>query len=196
MKKLFLLTLSLFLFSNIIAQNKLSLELKDGTAMDGFGRIKNNETILFKKTEDAEKEFYNYTTVKKIILYADDSEQNYEYKIIEDFNGIRNIILLEILKIGKVNLYQNYGDGIVYHGPITPSGFGGSSYSKTKYYLSKSEDDIVTNLKNGNTYSKRFKKIAKTYFTSCPDLLEKINNKFFKRYEIHSVVEYFNEKCN
>lgn len=195
MKKILLLIISLLLFSNSIAQNKLSIELKDGTVLKGFGRIKVNESILFMKTEKAEKEIYDYKTVRRLNIYTDNSEQNYEYKIIDGTGGVSSIILLEIIRTGKVNLYQDFISGVSY-GPNMSGGYGFSNYSKTTYYISQKESNIVTKLRIGNTYSKRFKKIAKKFFNSCPDLLEKINSKFFKRYGIHSVVDYYNKKCN
>jgi hypothetical protein len=194
MKKTLLFTLLLLLFSNIYSQNKLSIELKDGTVLEGLGRIKVDETILFKKAEGAEKEIYNYKTVKKLVIYSDNSQQEYEYKVVEDSGGLGSIKLIEIIKTGKVTLYQDYASGVTY-GPNMSGGYGFSSYSKTTYYISKSGSDVVTNLRIGNTYSKRFKKIAKRYFNDCPDLLEKINSKFFKRYGINAVVEYYNKKC-
>lgn len=194
MKKTLLFTLLLLLFSNIYSQNKLSIELKDGTVLEGLGRIKVDETILFKKSEDAEKEIYNYKTVKKLIIYSDKLKQVYEYKVVQDSGGVGSIKLIEIIKTGKVTLYQDYASGVTYGSNMSGS-YGFTSYSKTTYYISKNGSDVVTNLRIGNTYSKRFKKIAKRYFSDCPDLLEKINSKFFKRYGIHAVVEYYNKSC-
>lgn len=207
MKNLVLTISFFFLFSATEAQNKISITLKDSTVINGFGRIKVDETILFKKTEDSKKEIYDYKTVKKLIIHSDESDQEYEYKIVA---GVGSIKLIEILKSGKVNLYQDYASGMLY-GPNMTGGYGSNitdgyvsnmtgdfgftSYSKTTYYISVNGSDAVTDLRIGNTYSKRFKEIAKKYFKDCPDLLEKINSKFFKRYGIHSVVEYYNEKC-
>ena len=70
-----------------------------------------------------------------------------------------------------------------------------NSGSKTTYFMSINSNDVAINLKIGNTYSKRFKKIAKKYFSDCPDLLSKIENKYFSRYDIRNVVEYYNNKC-
>ncbi|WP_445713527.1 hypothetical protein [Flavobacterium sp.] len=194
MKHIFLAISFFFLFSATQAQNKITITLKDSTVLNGFGRIKVDETILFKKTEDSEKEIYDYTTVKKLIIHSDESDQEYEYKIVEGSGGVGSVKLIEILKTGKINLYQDYASGMSY-GPNMTGGYGFTSYSKTTYYISENGSDTVTNLRIGNTYSKRFKKIAKKYFNDCPDLLEKINSKFFKRYGIHSVVKYYNEKC-
>jgi hypothetical protein len=70
---------------------------------------------------------------------------------------------LEIIKIGKLNLYQDYASGISYSPNMTGGGYGFTNYSKTTYYISERETDTVTNLRIGNTYSKRFKKIVQIY---------------------------------
>ncbi len=197
MKKAVLLNIFLFIFSNIVAQNKISLTLKDGSVINGIGRIKADEQILFRKSEDAEKEIYNYKNVKKMTMYidSDGSEQNYVYKIIEGSGGVGSVKLLEIIITGKINLYQDFSSGMTYVPNMSGSGYGFSNYSKTTYYISKTGSDTVTNLRIGNTYSNRFKKIAENYFKSCPELLEKINNKYFKRYGIGSVIKYYNQNC-
>ena len=130
-----------------------------------------------------------------------------------------NIILLELVVVGKVILYQNVMKGNVItgtdhndpiiskkfglvsrKGSIYPNkrGIGGllySDYEMTLFYISKKGEDFVTNMRFGNIYSKRFKKIAKNYFGNCPDLMDKIKSKYFKRSDIEAVVAYFNKSC-
>ncbi|RAJ27893.1 hypothetical protein LX77_00467 [Gelidibacter algens] len=67
----FLLAVFLFIISNSIAQNKMELTLHDGSVLKGFGRIKLDERILFRTLKDADKEFYDYTTVKKLTMSID-----------------------------------------------------------------------------------------------------------------------------
>ena len=108
------------------------------------------------------------------------------------------IKLLEVEKFGKVKLYKYTGtsrvnsfatDGI--------GGFGSMRYSTTKYYISKNNSIRVRDLRIGNTYSRRFRRIAKRYFSDCPDLMKKIESReYFDRYEIGSVVDYYNDNCN
>lgn len=198
MKKTLIFSFLLISFSSLIAQNKIELTLKDGSILNGFGRINIKDEILYRKTEDGDKVIYNYKTVKRLSIYADDSVHIYEYKVINGTGGSGSIKLLESILVGNINLYQDYSSKIRYY-DYSPDYLGGgynySMPSKTIYYITKNGNDKTTNLKIGNTYSKRFKKIAKEYFASCPDLLEKINNKYFKRYGIESIVKYYNENC-
>jgi hypothetical protein len=194
MKKVFLISIFLLFISNLIAQNKISLILKDGSTINGFGRIKTNDEILYKKTEDSEKQIFNYKTVRKLIVYTDDYEQNYEYRVNNDTGKVK---LLEIILVGKVNLFKHVQGS----GAYTPNSIGGgfdfTAGSYITYYISKNENNIsVTSLGIGNTYSKRFKTTANEFFNSCPDVLEKINNKYFNRYGVEAVVEYFIDNCD
>ncbi|MDH3323469.1 MAG: hypothetical protein OEM04_10795 [Flavobacteriaceae bacterium] len=198
MKNTILFTLFLLIFSDVIAQNTISLTLKDGSVINGIGRFSGIEKILLRKTENSEKEIYDYKTVKKMTMYfdSDGSEENYEYKVIEASGISGDIKLLEIILTGNVNLYRDVTIGTsTYMSNGFGGGFGVTGSSKTTYYISNTGSDIATDLRMGNTYSKRFKKIAIKYFKSCPDLLEKINNKYFKRNGIGSVVKYYNENC-
>ncbi len=190
MKNIILCSLSLFIFSNLIAQNKFSLTLKDGSVINGLVRISENK-IVFRKSLDSEEEFYDYKTIKKMTV----PEKNYVYKIVEGSGGTNSIKLVEVVISGKISLYK--GTQQIYYNPSTTNGIlgGGSTSSYSIYYISNKDSDVVTNLRIGNIYSSRFKQIAKKHFKSCPDLLEKINKKYFGRYSITSVIMYFNENC-
>jgi len=178
--------------TNGIAQNKVSLNLRDGSELNGYGKINYKDEIIFRKSLDAEKTKYNYKTVKSIIVYSSDSTQGRsEYKIIKG-SASTNIKLLGVVSIGKVNLYQ---ESIASRLPMN-SGFGNTTYTTLKYYLSKGDSDETIPLREGNTYSKKFKRIANEYFSDCPELINKIRLKKFKRYGIESVVGFYNNNCH
>jgi hypothetical protein len=180
-----------------MAQNKISITLKDGSIIHGLGRTIEDGKILLKKTKGAKKEIYDYKTVKKLTIYNDDdTEENYNYKIIEGSAGFDSVKLLEVILVGEVILYQDYTDGMAFSPNMMGGGSGFTSYSKTTYYIAKKGSDIVTNLKLANTYSKKFIKLTKKYFGDCNELMSKIKAKDFKRYGIEAVVKYYNNNCN
>jgi hypothetical protein len=172
--------------------DKAILTLRNGDTLTGLARINGQDEIVFKKKTKDEKVIYDYKTVSKIELEIDRNKTVYVYKIIEG-RRIRGIMLLkpfESLGESELQLFTDY-----YTGSYNMNGFQGTT-SKTTYFICKNNSSVVTYLGIGNVYSKAFKKEAKRYFKSCPDLLEKINNKYFKRYGIVSVVEYYNLNCN
>jgi len=198
MKNISLLLLIALTVTSSYSQEKITIEFSDSTQIKGYGRIKIDGNILYRKEKGSEKEIYNYKTekkVKKLTIHFDDSDKSYEYKFTY-LDGYKHYKLLEVYKTGKVNLYIKELNTST--NPSVTGGFGmGMSYSSIKYYISKKNNDTIVDLRQGNVYSKRFrKKIAPNFFNDCSDLIEKINTRdFFNRYGINSVVDYYNEKC-
>ncbi|MEN8125913.1 MAG: hypothetical protein ABFR32_12380 [Bacteroidota bacterium] len=200
MRKIFMLTFFIAV-SNLIAQNKITMTLRDGSILTGIGKIGNYNKIIFKKDKNDEKSIYDYKSVKNIVITYGEKERKYEYKIVEgntNTNGNSLIKLLEPIDIGNVNLFGEYSYGAI---PV-PMGSNGtgmnmmySSSPKTTYFLSRKGEDIVTQLYTNNTYSKKFMTIAEKYFEDCPKLLNKIKSKHFNRYGIESIVSYYNNYC-
>ncbi|MDX6748121.1 hypothetical protein SHK09_15090 [Polaribacter sp. PL03] len=179
------------LFSFSASYYKANLILRSGDTLSGIARINTQEEIIFKKKEKDEKIVYNYKTVSKVILEIDGDEIEYIYKIIIG-RRINGIMLLEpygVFGKDKLNLFVDISSG-----SYNMNGFQGNT-TKTTYFIGENNNTGVTHLGIGNTYSKKFKKIAKDYFKSCPDLLEKINNKYFRRYGIRSIMEYYDQNC-
>ncbi len=199
MKNVFLLLgLLFFTFTLTAQQEKITIKFIDGTEITGYGSVRDDSSILFRKEKKAEKEIYSHKTerkARKLTIHTDNGDMNYEYKVIAGTSGIGSVMLLEIAKKGAINLYikTSFTDS----NPGMNSGTVNMTYSSVKYFMGKKGDDLVANLGNGSTYSKKFRKqIAPKYFKDCPDLLDKINTKeFFGRHDIEAVIRYYNEKC-
>lgn len=174
--------------------DEVKITFRDGSVIEGLGRINVDEEILFKANKEAEKKIYNYKNVDKLAIRIDNKLTTFEYKIIEGMGSTDGVKLLNKIVAGRINLYEDYKSGVSYS-PTMNGSYGFSNYSKTIYYISKNGDDTVIDLRIGNTFSERFKEIAQNSFSDCPDLLNKIGTKYFKRYGIIEVVNYYNKSC-
>ncbi|WP_127844341.1 hypothetical protein [Psychroflexus aestuariivivens] len=194
---MFLIGVFFLFFSNIEAQNSISISFRDGSSINGYGRIKTNDRILIRRSKNADKEIYDYKTVRRLRVNYGDTTKDYEYKVLKDGRGPGSVKLLHIIQEGNVDLYQVQHSGMIYPSTgFSNTGFATTTTSSTTYYMSESESDLVVNLRIGNTYSRRFRKIAKEYFGDCEELLKKIKLKHFERYDVESVVKYYNEFCD
>ncbi|MBW2962181.1 hypothetical protein [Mesonia aestuariivivens] len=119
-----------------------------------------NNEIVFKNNIDAKKVFYDYKKANNFILNDHGEFKKYAYKIVDGVEYPHAIKLLEVFTDGNVILYFNKKTSNTAHTGVTSSGMG-MMYTNFDYYLGVSGEDVVTDLRNGNTYSKRFKKIAK-----------------------------------
>ena len=82
------------------------------------------------------------------------------------------------------------------------NGFGGGmhmtmghSYNISSYYVRKENETEVTHLGSTSWISKNFKKAASNYFKDCPNLVEKLQNKEYKKKDIREIIDFYNEYC-
>jgi len=98
-------------------------------------------------------------------------------------------ILLKLVKEDVVSSYSFYGTWYT----VTQGGFGlagsGSFYNYGVLILVKKDGTMV----DSSTGS--FKNKIRKFFSDCPELVEKINDKIFKRKHIEEVIEYYKLNC-
>lgn len=157
----------------------VSIVLRDSTKINGLGRKNFNNEIAFKTDEKAETIIYNHKQLKAVSMNIEDKTFVYEYKI---ENNSTNVKLLELLIKGKINLYSE-------------TKCGSPQFCTIKYYISKGNEDSVENLGIARTRSNSFQEIAAKYLADCPDLIEKIKAKYFRKYGVNDVVNYYNNLC-
>ena len=204
MKKIIIAILVLFSVKSFSQNQKATLHFRDDSEITGLGKIV-GEQIKFRKEKGAEKTFYDHTKIKWLIIRENDVDVEYHYKIIE---GKGTILLLQILEAGNVNLYKI--SSTYHNNKMMTSGFGGfggfgggmsfgvgGSFTISSYYVSKKDEDQVIHLgAKGTLFTKNFKKAASEYFKDCASLVEKIQNREYKKQNIVEIVEYYNEKCS
>ena len=180
----------------LFSQHKVSLVLRDGDTITGFGKINYYDKILFWKSMDDEKMIYDHRIVKRIMIFKNDELIKYDYKIVHGYPFAENIRLLnEPIVTGKKNLYSKNHTG--YHSTTAQTGAFTTSieYDYTVYYISNKSKDNVTYLHLARTQSKKFKKLASTIFVECQDTIEKIKSNYFGKEGIVEIVAYYNKHC-
>lgn len=193
-KSIFLLLILVSLSS--FSQNKsCTIYFKDNTTLIGLGRLKLDGTVKFRLNEDSKSEFYDAGIIDKIEM----EQEIYQYKKIKE----NSPIWMKVIIKGKVNLYTNDVGGYTYMGGTGMGGNGmggvGMSYgggSVTYYYVSHEGDEKVFQITAIGTISKNFKNAASEFFKDCPVLVEKIQNKTFKKGDLEEVVKFYNSQCN
>ena len=158
---------------------EVNLEMRNGTRITGLGRKNFNDEIVFKTDDKAEKLTYNSKQVKTITMNIKGSIYIYEYKIDINSNKVK---LVELLIVGKMNLYST--SNCDSQGNCFPT-----------YYISKSNEDFVQNMGGGRTRSNNFQEKSEQIFADCPDLIEKMKAKYFRKYGVEDVVNYYNSSC-
>lgn len=201
-KKIFLLILFLISISfDIVGQNtEAILIFKDGTKVIGLGKLKRGDIIKFRKNKNEKAVKYHFKDLEKVTIIENSRNVNYVYLKVKGSNKFE---VLEESIIGKLSLYR-----VVTQGQHAPMGVGfginggmgmgigmGGSFTIESFYLKRKNEEDVTHLGSTSLFSKNFKKAASNYFSDCPKLKEKIENKEYKKIDIVAIVEFYNSYC-
>ncbi|RBA28059.1 hypothetical protein [Flavobacterium tibetense] len=182
----------IFLCLNILkAQHReVVVFFNDSTSLDGFGEVKNDK-IYFKLEQKDKPTVFDYNSVHAIHFVGYGFIEKYEYVKSDKYKKPK---IMELIEKGKVNLYafseirtiDNYSSNQV-------NGFPVSNY-KTKliveYFIKFPTNEIAIDI----VFS--FKKRVLRYFSDCPELIEKVNNKTFTKSTIPEMIYFYNDYCN
>lgn len=102
-----------------------------------------------------------------------------------------SIVFLQLIKDGKLKLFKyfktNNSPGM-YNGSAGMM-MGSYSYSVEKYIMQKDNGDLY------KTHWLSFKNDMKYYFSDCPDLAKKIEDKVYRSDDIEQIVDEYNLTC-
>jgi hypothetical protein len=201
MKKI-ILTIGILIISlNCKSQNqKATLYFRNGDTIQGLAKMSAWGKIRFRKNKQSTTENYDGKTVSKFDIEEDSSyiPNTYIYKLLQNKDYSSRPVLMKMITEGKINLYK-----ITTTGTSAPMGFGGMgmgmgmSYSYENYYVCRDNSDIVIKLTTLGTFmGENFIKAASEYFNDCIDLVNKIENKVYRKKDIEEIVKFYNTKCN
>ena len=199
LNKTYLFYLLLFLIGyGLSAQKtKATLTFKDGTVLEGLGKLTMDEKIKFRKAKKEKKVWYSLSdNLEKAMILEQGVWVTYVYKKVKD--RTMGKVLREVL-VGKVSLYSRISSGTMM-APIGGAGGGGApmmmhSYSIENSYVRREGESQVTHLGSNQPFTKNFKKAASKYFEDCPVLVKKIQNKEYKKRHLKEIVSFYNRRC-
>ena len=167
---------------------KGTVVLKNGQELKGLIYREVNLNIRFKMTRDDKLNKIKKEEISEIKI----SDNIFKY--VNYLNGSKTKILaLEKIIDGDVSLFVRRE----YHKERSLTGSYSSfrgSYEK-HYYIGNSNGESLIYLKFANSYSSKFLKRTDKYFSDCPELIQKIDNRGFERNDIEGIVNYYNSEC-
>lgn len=155
-----------------------------------------NEKVKFRRDRKGKTQKFDKTEVDQIIFRQGDTQvAHFEYVPISNnkesiFQVItRGHVSLYVRKVSVSTTSPNYRSKK--NEDILP--YWNYSYNETdEYYVKREREDIATPLITAAILSS-FKKKATKYFSDCPDLIYKLENKILIKDDIKAVVEEYNE---
>ncbi len=204
---------------------KAIIHFKDGTDIEGIGRLKTiftskEEVIIFKIEEKDKDETWTYKDAKGITIISDEGIKEYEYlkvsknSFAELYEVVTegNVKLYKKIKTYSKNPYKLVVPTIAVNGPGNAS--GGMKDINNPYYNgvnnnnnNNDDDDDATSLKNASFYVQRENELYPTkikdnyiksfaeYMKDCDVLVEKVKNHEYNFSELKDLVDYYNANC-
>lgn len=164
----------------------MSITLKNGSVIQGYGKvvlIDFEDIVSFKRTKEEGELLYGFEDIVYLKTKIGKTESIFKYRTLIASPGDEEWSkLTEVILDGKLMLYQGYYD-------LT------STDAKRLYYLSKKDDATIISVKLGDTSQRSIQGKICGYVKDCPDLYKKIKSKYFKRYGIKDMVNYYNNNC-
>jgi len=200
-KKIVVTSLFLFVTCSFFAQNGWiagEIFLKDGASYKGLLKISKvskdliaiggDKVVRFKPAKKGKKKKYRQPEIDHIILNEKGGFYNgfYEYvKVSEERRELFRAVIT-----GKAILYQRNVN-------MTSSSGGAngmmmtSSYEVSEYYVLREGETLAMPLITARI-SKSFKHRASNFFSDCPVLVSKIQDRTYRKKDIEKVVQDYN----
>ncbi|RRO16773.1 hypothetical protein [Flavobacteriaceae bacterium 14752] len=184
---IYLLTLTL-LFSCGVPYQISSVKLKDGSTKTLL--VKQDEGFLLTKDNFSDSpEKLHYSEIDYVKKKNNLNEET-KFKFFK-VAGKNQYLLLEEEIVGPVSLYiqttegtnTEYATGMTYN------------YTSIGYYVKKEHNNEVIFLTSDSALNFKFTEIGQTFFRDCPELVQKIEDKDFRKKDVYEVVKFYNKNC-
>jgi hypothetical protein len=205
MKKLLLVTIVIFIFISVNQTHaqkfhKGKLVLADGKSLEGYVQPPskyNTSKINFKKNADGEKESFESTSLKSVIIFG--KGENYQL----DWGTY-----IERLSFGREKESKPHWLTVLIKGPVTlytmgqqikfkDDGLLMKSPGAINYYAKRESEKTATDIgfymPNTAGLDADFRTSAVKYFQDYPALAKKIEDQKMKLEDVGSIVEEYNK---
>ena len=187
----------LFSFISIGQKTKGTLVFKNGNTKEGLVKLSGSHEVKFRANKKEKAVKFDFESLEYAQIYY--GKESHIYKNVLVSGKDSPVVLEEIVK-GSVSLYNLFSQGYsVGFAPMgaggAPMPTGGNFYSINNLYVLKEGETNATHLGSNQLFTKNFKAAASEFFKDCPVLVDKIQNKEFKKKEIKAIVEFYNSNC-
>ncbi|MET7030635.1 hypothetical protein [Sediminicola luteus] len=195
--KQILFVLFLIITSNVsFAQvNLTKVVLKSGETVNGINGTLKSKFYKYKNYSGGKNIKIAYSEIDIIqIQYEKDNINIYE--VLQRMDDGKFYPVHKAFDGNKVKLYTTSGSGAIPMAPGGMGGFGTTSYTVTTFYIKKTDDEKMTYLGAYNPIINTFKDNVYRYFSDCPKLMEKLENKDFKlKNGAQEIAEFYDKHC-
>ncbi|WP_442845062.1 hypothetical protein [Leeuwenhoekiella sp. H156] len=178
----------------------VTLYMENGEVAKGFATQNPYKKVKFKTERQGKGVTYTFDEIAQAEYNTNEGIKRYIKLPLADKED--ELVVQEIVT-GRVSLYTTNRQG---YNPGAPMGFGaaggmgmgfgGYAYNIDNFYLKRETETGMTHLGSNQLFTKNFIKAASDYFKDCPQLVEKIEAKDYRKQDLRAIVTYYNENCD
>ena len=173
--------------------------MEDGTLKKGYATDNPYKKIKFKAARNTKSTTYQFDEIAEAEYNTNEGVKRYIKLPVVDKD---DEFVVQEIATGPVSLYttnrQGYNPGMPMGfgaGGGMGMGFGGYAYNVDNFYLKRESETGMTHLGSNQLFTKNFIKAASEYFKDCPQLVEKIEAKDYRKKDLRAIVTFYNENC-
>ncbi|MEM5563607.1 hypothetical protein WNY78_00755 [Psychroserpens sp. AS72] len=176
------------------AYEEATIHFHDGTSIRGFGKITYNSSIKFKTTEDGEPDTWTELMLKGITLHRELDDIDFLYVNVKNRSMMQ---LLEVIELGEISIFVNVSPSTQSTSTTFNNSTGLLNSTTTfqnpnyEFFLKKDNESEAIRLFG----IINFRKKAIEFFKNCPQIVDRLNERKYKRGHIIEMVYYYNDYC-
>lgn len=196
MKTYYVLLLMIFSMAAQAQLKPTHIFLSTGEKMVVKGKLR-RDVFIYKRYDGDKRKKIGFDEIDHVDIFeTKDSITRYRRIRVQDEE--KPVVVQEV-KTGKVNLYMA-SFGVRTTMPMSSAGgFGGfgipMTYDIENYYLRREGEKKAVHLGANKLFTNNFREAASDYFKDCPPLVEKIQQKTFKKRHLKEIVRFYNTEC-
>jgi len=166
-----------------------TVKLKDGSSK--ILRVKQEDDHLLIKSQHTDSpEKLHYSEID-YVKKRNNLNEEAKFKFFK-VAGKNQFLLLEEEIVGPVSLYISTSS--FNSNPMGP-GMGMTQQTIVAHYVKREHNDEVILLSSDHFADSSLKTIGPKFFRDCPELVQKIENRDFKKRQVYDIVKFYNTNC-
>jgi hypothetical protein len=165
------------------------VKTKDGTKKP-FLMKQDNQYLLVKESSSDEPKKILYSEIDYVEKRNNLNDET-KFKFFKVANQNKYVLVEEEI-VGPVSLYISASS--FNSNPMGP-GMGMTQQTIVVHYVKRKHNDEVILLSSDYFSDQSLKMVGPKFFKDCPKLVEKIENRDFKKRHIYDIVRFYNENC-
>ncbi|TXE17798.1 hypothetical protein ES692_07830 [Psychroserpens burtonensis] len=186
--------LSIFVPDVFNSYEEATINFNDGTTIRGYAKITFNSSIKFKVNDDSKPDVWTDLMLKGVIFHGALDDVGFMYVNVKNHSMMQ---LLEVIELGEISIFADVSSNWVSIGGEfnnKPENLDMRTYNKktsyTFFFKKESEKEAIKLFGIFN-----FKKEAIAYFENCTQIVDRLNERKYKRGDIIDMVYYYNDYC-